>query len=152
MFFSVESIIHWISFRLHSAHQLAVCGCVCCVCTACLHRERESTPHLHSCSTHTCIPADTQTMKAHNSCEDSSKLQMNVYSLTYFILICNSQEAKQHSLLQMALDGHFSHIGLYKATGPSNSSVQNQDRDREQLPTSQTMVIVNIDVTILYQV
>ena len=52
----------------------------------------------------------------------------------------------------MALDGHFSHIGLYKATGPSNSSVQNQDRDREQLPTSQTMVIVNIDVTILYQV
>ena len=92
-------IIHWISFRLHPAHQLAVCGCVCCVCTACLHRERESTPHLHSCSTHTCIPADTQTMKAHNSCEDSSKLQMNVYSLTYFILICNSQEAKQHSLL-----------------------------------------------------
>ena len=42
----------------------------------------------------------------------------------------------------MALDGHFSHLGLYKATGPSNSSVQNQDRDREQLPTSQTMIII----------
>ena len=72
-----------------------LCVGVCAVCVLHVSTERERVhSHLHSCSTHTCIPADTQTMKAHNSCEDSSKLQMNVYSLTYFKLICNSQEAK----------------------------------------------------------